>query len=203
MIAWLNGTVRFLGVDHLVLDVHGVGYEVIVHDRDLTHRARLDEPLALHVRTAVREDAITLYGFSQATERELFDTLTTIPGVGPKAAMALLSTFTPGQIASAVHRQNAAELQKAKGVGKKLAELMLLKLKDKLPVTLDDIAAPAGKAKVAADDVVGEVQSALQNLGYRPAVAQEAAQAARDLQPGATFDTVLRVALASLRRPGA
>lgn len=202
MIAWLSGVVRFVDLDHLVLDVHGVGYEVFVHDRDLTHRARLDEPLTVHIRMAVREDALTLYGFTQAADRALFDTLTTIPGVGPKAALALLSTYTPGQIASAVHRQNAAELQKAKGVGKKLAELMLLKLKDKLPVSLEDIA-PAGSAAPKADAAVGEVQSALQNLGYRPAVAQDAAEAARDLQPGANFDTLLRVALASLRRPGA
>lgn len=200
MIAWLSGITRWLGSDHVVLDVQGVGYEVFVHERDLA-KAKLDQPLTLHIRMAVREDAMTLYGFASPADREAYDALTAISGVGPKVAMALLAAYTPGQLASAVHRQDAAALVKAKGVGKKLAELILLKLKDKLPVALEDIAAIAQKPKLAADAVVDEVQSALQNLGYKPAVAQEAALQARALQPSAGFDAVLRVALAALRRP--
>lgn len=201
MIAWLSGTVRWLSEHYLVLDVHGVGYEVLVHERDLA-RARLNEPLAVHVRMAVREDALTLYGFVDPADREVFDALTSISGVGPKAAMALLTTWTPGQIASAVHRQSAAELTRAKGVGKKLADLILLKLKDKLPIALEDITGAItlpGKN----DAVTNEVQSALQNLGYRPNVAQDAASKARETHQTAQFDELLRAALASLRRPGA
>ena len=200
MIAWLSGITRWLGGDHIVLDVQGVGYQVFVHERDAA-RARLNEPFVLHIRMTVREDALTLYGFADPADREVYDALTAVPGVGPKAAMALLSTYTPGQLASAIHRQNAADLTKAKGVGKKLAELILLKLKDKLPVALEDIVAIAGKPKTGDDAVASEVLSALQNLGYRPAVAQEVVNQARALQPTANFDALLRVALASLRRP--
>lgn len=200
MIAWLSGITRWLGGDHVVLDVHGVGYQVFVHDRD-AERARLNEPMVLHIRMAVREDALTLYGFVDPADREVYDALTGVPGVGPKAALALLSTYTPGQLASAIHRQNAAELTKAKGVGKKLAELILLKLKDKLPVALEDVLAVALAPRAGEDPVAAEVLSALQNLGYRPAVAQEAVTQARALQPAANFDALLRVALASLRRP--
>lgn len=200
MIAWLSGITRWLGGDHVVLDVHGVGYHVFVHDRD-AERARLNEPMVLHIRMAVREDALTLYGFVDPADREVYDALTGVPGVGPKAALALLSTYTPGQLASAIHRQNAAELTKAKGVGKKLAELILLKLKDKLPVALEDVLAVALAPRAGEDPVAAEVLSALQNLGYRPTVAQEAVTQARALQPAANFDALLRVALASLRRP--
>ncbi len=200
MIAWLSGITRWLGGDHVVLDVHGVGYQVFVHERDAA-RARLNEPLVVHIRMTVREDALTLYGFVDPADREVYDALTNIPGVGPKAAMALLSTYTPGQLASAIHRQNAVELTKAKGVGKKLADLILLKLKDKLPVALEDIIAISAKPKTSDDPVAAEVQSALQNLGYRPNVAQEAVVQARALQPTANFDALLRVVLASLRRP--
>ena len=200
MIAWLSGIVRFLGGDHLVLDVQGVGYEVFVHERD-HERAREGQPLVLHIRMAVREDAMTLYGFATLSDREVYDALTNVPGVGPKAAMALLSTWTPGQLASAIHRQNAAELTKAKGVGKKLADLILLKLKDKLLIALEDITATPQKPKPGEDAVGLEVQSALQNLGYRPNVAHDAVTQARALAPTANFDALLRVALASLRKP--
>ncbi len=200
MIAWLSGITRWQGGDHLVLDVHGVGYQVFVHERD-AERAQLNEPMVLHVRMTVREDALTLYGFCNAADRDVYDALTAVPGVGPKAAMALLSTWTPGQLASAIHRQNAADLTKAKGVGKKLADLILLKLKDKLPVALEDIAVIAARPRASDDPAAAEVLSALQNLGYRPNVAQEAVTQARALQPAANFDALLRVALASLRRP--
>ena len=200
MIAWLSGIVRWLGGDHLVLDVHGVGYAVFVHERD-AERAHLDQPLVLHVRMTVREDALTLYGFANPADRDVYDALTGVPGVGPKAAMALLSTHTPGQLASAIHRQDAAELTKAKGVGKKLADLILLKLKDKLPIALEDIAGTPAKPKPGEDAAAVEVLSALQNLGYRPNVAHDAVTQARALAPAAHFDALLRLALASLRRP--
>lgn len=200
MIAWLSGIVRHLGGDHVVLDVQGVGYAVFVHERD-AERAQLDKPLVLHIRMAVREDALTLYGFANASDRDVYDALTSVPGVGPKAALALLSTCTPGQLASAIHRQDAAALTKAKGVGKKLAELILLKLKDKLPITLEDIAATPGAVKPAEDGVATEVLSALQNLGYRPNVAHDAVTQARALQPTVNFDALLRLSLASLRKP--
>jgi Holliday junction DNA helicase RuvA len=200
MIAWLSGIVRVVASDHVVLDVQGVGYEVFVHERDV-ERAREDQPLVLHIRMTVREDALTLFGFSHRSDRDVYDALTNVPGVGPKAAMALLSALTPGQLASAIHRQNAAELTKAKGVGKKLADLILLKLKDKLLIALEDITAPPQKAKPGEDAVATEVLSALQNLGYRPNVAHDAVTQARALSPTANFDALLRVALASLRKP--
>jgi Holliday junction DNA helicase RuvA len=203
VIAWLAGTCREIGGDGVVIDVQGVGYEVRLPERDRIV-ARAGERIELRVHTEVREDAIELYGFTDAAGRELFRLLLSVSGVGPKGAMALLSALEPGELALAVRDERHATLTRAKGIGKKTAELICLKLRDRLPPDLvvgprSSTAAGAMPRHPAARDVL----SALHNLGYKPAAADQAMRSALDT--GATppdFDGLLRATLALLKRPG-
>jgi len=201
MIGYLRGVCQEIADDHLIVDVHGVGYEVFVSDRDIAAHA-VGGDCELRVHTVVREDAFLLYGFSELSSRSLFRHLLTVPNIGPKAALAILSAMTPGQAARAIQDQDIALLTKAKGIGKRGAETIVVKLRDRLPPELLAEHASAGvpfKAK-AADMVTREVQSALINLGYKPANADAAIALA--IENGAAgFDAVLRATLASLRRP--
>ncbi len=202
MIAWLSGEVIAVQEDHLVLNVQGVGYRVFASDRDLANWPK-DTAVAIHIHTVVREDAILLYGFASPQGREMYRALTSVPGVGPKSAMALLSTLAPAQIAAAVALDRAADLTKAKGIGKRLAETIVVKLKDRLPVDLDTVQRVAGAVPVASGQaVIADVLSALANLGYRANLADAAVAEARKHAPDAGFDDLLKRCLSSLRRPG-
>lgn len=202
MIAWLRGVVRDRGEESVVLDVHGVGWLVTVSRADAA--ALPDgEPAELLIHMVVREDAMQLYGFRTAAARELFVALTSVPGVGPKGAMALLGDSAPELVARAIHDEDVRTLTKAKGVGKRTAELIVVKLRERLPTSLLD--APSSAAAPAtgpAQRVQADVESALVHLGYRPADARAAVTAvlADGVDPSVDFDRLLRSALALLRR---
>lgn len=202
MIAYLRGVCHSIDGDAVVIDVHGVGYLVSVSDPD---RA-LCTPggdVELLVHTEVREDAFLLYGFRTTDAREVFRALTSVSGVGPKAAMALLSALAPAQLADAIRRGDTAQLCKAKGIGKKLAEVVVAKLHDRLPaVGGAALAPPPAAAGAARNTAHSDVLSALINLGFRPQAADQALAQALALRPEAGFDDLLRSCLALLRRPG-
>lgn len=160
MIARLRGTVAEIALDRLVIDVNGVGYDVQVPART-AEAARLDTALTLHVHTAVREDAIALYGFATASEKETFLLLTTVQQVGPRLALNALSALTVDAFARAVNTNDLRALTGISGVGKKTAERIVLELKGKL-VASATAAAPA--ARVAPDD---PLPLALAQLGYK------------------------------------
>jgi len=206
MIAWLRGAVRFIEEDHAVLDVGGVGYRLFMSQIDLGTLARLGdgpdgETTSVYVHTAVREDAIWLYGFTSSEGRALFRTLIGVSGVGPKAAMALLSALSPAELADAISRGDWKRLTAANGVGKKLAERLALELKDKVapPASLPEpAAARTARAKPEGEALWDDLRSALVNLGYKPAQAERAvetvrAEAASGTAP--TLDLALRAAL--------
>jgi len=202
MIGYLRGVCHSLEDDHLLLDVHGVGYQVFVSERDLAlHRPGGDAELLVH--TEVREDALLLYGFADRPHREMFRSLLGVSGVGPRAAMALLSALTPGEIARAVEDEKAPLLTKAKGVGKRTAELIVVKLKGRLPPELLLGVAPTASAPPLSghSPYARDVLSALGNLGYKTATAEAALAQALDSHPGADLSTLLRAALGWLRRP--
>ena len=161
MIHLLSGTVALMDEDYLVLDVQGVGYEVFAPSRLLAKLA-VGEVTRLFIYTHVREDHIHLYGFADAAERALFLTLTSVSGVGARMATALLSALSADEIARAVGSGDVATLTRANGVGKKLAERLVLELKGKLP-TFPGAAMAAPVAKGAHADVL----SALQNMGFK------------------------------------
>ena len=202
MIGYLRGTCQHVGDDHVVLDVAGVGYEVFVTER-LRSTAAPGAALEVRVHTEVREDAIILFGFEHAAEKTLFRLLLSVSGVGPRGALALLGALPPGELAVAVRDGKVAALTKAKGIGKKTAETIIIKLRDRLPADLlwTSGSATAGPS-VPLPPGTRDVLSALQNLGYRPALAELALAEAHNAHPDAAFDSLLRAALALLRRPG-
>ena len=185
MIASLRGRVIARGVDHVVLETNGLGYKIFVP------RQPDDDELLLHTHQVVREDGHFLYGFGSREELALFELLIGVSGVGPKAALAILSISRPADVAAAIASGDAAAIARAPGVGKKTAERLIVDLRSKV----SGIAAtPSGTAPLPGD----EVAAALQTLGF---TAAEAAAAVRDLPPPGAAPTEERLA-AALRGTG-
>jgi len=187
MIATLRGEISQIEDNAIVVEVGGVGLRIFV-PAPLRTRLKTGEVLLLYTHLVVREDALTLYGFESQADRELFNTLLGVDGVGPKVALSVLSTMTLDAIQRAVFAEEADVLSRVPGVGKKTAQKMALHLKDKLKPT-DALARVASMS-----DTDGEVLAALTALGYSVIEAQTAIQAI----PKDTPDDVearLRVAL--------
>lgn len=170
MIGWLQGTLLRKASDSLIVDVGGVGYQVNVSRQVLERLPPEGGPLSLEIHTQVREDAIQLFGFLEPVEREVFEALISMNGIGPKAAMVVLSGMDAREVARAVCAEDLARLVSIPGVGKKKAERMVLDLKDRLlPVAQSGQDGQAGGAPVQED-----LRSALSNLGFRGAEVERA-----------------------------
>jgi Holliday junction DNA helicase RuvA len=193
MIARLTGTLVESASDHAVLDVNGVGYLVLASSRTLTAIGPVGGQVMLLTELQVREDSMTLFGFGNPGEREWFRLLTGVQGVGGKVALSILSTLGPDELTQAVARQDKVAVSRANGVGPKLAERIVRELKDKVGgVALG----PTGAAPVAATGHAADAASALTGLGFKPAEANAAVAAAEaELDDGATFDALVRMAL--------
>ncbi len=199
MIARLDGTLAAHGLDRIELRTGGgVTYEVMVPLSVVEALPKLGGELALHTAMVVREDAWTLYGFATADERKLFQRLMGTTGVGPALAMNLLSTLTGERLVRAVREGDLATLTQVPRVGKKLAERLVLELRDKLDGA--DVPTSGGKAVGSAGPSADAVR-ALVALGYQAADAERAVRAALDGAPkGETTADLIRRALASLSR---
>lgn len=193
MIAHLNGHLAATGIDHAVIDVNGIGYLVGASAKTLAALGALGEFVTVHTEMLVSEDSIRLMGFASAEERDWFRLLTSVQGVGAKVALAILSILSPAEVQTAVARADAAMIARANGVGPKLAQRIVNELKDKAGgIALGGGAGAAVPASGAANDAV----SALLNLGFKPAEASTAVNAASDeLGPGASLDALVRLAL--------
>ncbi len=186
MIGKLRGAVDAVGVDHAIIDVGGVGYEVACSSRTLAALPPPGEPVMLSIETHVRENAIKLYGFLSEAERGWFRLLQSVQGVGSKVALSILSTLDIGQLAHAIAMQDRATVTRAPGVGPKVALRIVNELKDKAPPlqisAAGAIGAPAapinGNKSDAALSPVAEAISALFNLGYAQPQANAAISAA-------------------------
>ena len=166
MIGKLTGTLADKNPPQVLVDCHGVGYEVDVPMSTFYNLPGLGEKVSLLTHFVVREDAQILYGFASAGEREAFRQLIKISGVGPRTALAVLSGMSVADIAQAVTAQDAARLQKVPGIGKKTAERLLLELKGKLGADLGPLAAQPGS------DAQADILQALVALGYSDKEAQ-------------------------------
>jgi holliday junction DNA helicase RuvA len=166
MIAYLRGLVREKGGTRVVLDCNGVGYEVSCTVHAAERIGALESEAAVYVHTHVREDALALFGFASAEERDLFRIVTSVSGVGPKIGLALLSAFTPGQFVACIQQGDAASLARVPGIGPKMSQRLVLELRDKLKGVAIGIV-PAVGPVLAATGVWGDLESALLNLGYR------------------------------------
>jgi Holliday junction DNA helicase RuvA len=197
MIAALEGTLVEKNLADAVIDVNGVGYRVFF---SLIALAKLEEGarLKIRVRTVVREDALDLYGFLSRAEEELFLLLTSVSQVGPRLAMNVLSGLEVESLTWAIGRGEINRLTKIHGVGKKTAERLVLELKDKVKVV--ELGKRADEATAPRVPVVGDLVSALVNLGYKPAQAEKAAEtAASRVGESAAFELLFREALKGLR----
>jgi Holliday junction DNA helicase RuvA len=191
MIARLSGILAELSSDGAVIDVAGVGYQVHLSGRTLDAIGPVGGEVLLLTELQVREDAWTLFGFGSAVERDSFRALTSVQGVGGRLALAILSVLSPDELARAVAQGDKAMIGRANGVGPKLAARIANELQGKLGVSGIGGAAPVARGSAAADAL-----SALANLGFKPAEASAAVNAAQDdLGPDATLDALVRLAL--------
>ncbi|MCA9940918.1 MAG: Holliday junction branch migration protein RuvA [Anaerolineales bacterium] len=170
MIASISGTVQKISKDHLVLRVGGVGLRVFVPRNVLEDVGGAGRSLMLHTHLLVREDALTLFGFQDEEDLSLFEILLGVSGVGPKVALAILSTLSPELLKSAIMREEPAVLQRVPGIGKKTAERLLFQLRDKLDLTAEKAAMPF------VSDVDADVIDVLTSLGFSIVEAQTALQ---------------------------
>lgn len=207
MIAKLHGIIDTIGEDSCIIDVNGVGYAVAASAKTLS-KLRLGEETTLLTIMTVREDDISLFGFADAWEKEWFNTLTKVQGVGAKVCLSVLSVLTPTQLSQAVGAQDKASFCRASGVGPKLAARIVTELKDKIvtvPVTAgnkpltSDVATPLEiKATPSAEvdySKSEDVTSALVNLGYQRLEAYHAAAKVVSANPEANVATLIRLAL--------
>ncbi len=196
MISILRGIVASVGLDHIDVVVGGIGFRVHVTPAFAQGTAR-DEEITVYISMIVREDSMTLYGFESCDERDVFTTLMSVSGIGPKIALAALAVLRPDDLRRAVRDQDLAALQRIPGVGKKSAQRMALEIGDKLgtPAALPGAEATPVPAP-SEDAVASEVSAALVGLGWSEAQATKAIEKLAGSGLGAS--DMLRAALVSL-----
>jgi Holliday junction DNA helicase RuvA len=197
MIGLLRGGVVKLSPERLLLDVQGVGYEVQIPLSTYyeIERAGAQAPLTLFIHTHLRDDGIALFGFWSEREKQIFEKLIAVSGIGPRLARGILSGMAPDDLAAAIAAGDLGRLATIPGIGKKTAERMVVELRDKMRELAAE-RAERGAAPAAEQDVV----SALVNLGYKASLAERAVVEARRAAPDAPFHDLLRASLNRLSR---
>ncbi len=190
MIGRLRGTLAAAGTERVVIDVGGVGYEVGVAGRTFVELPGVGSEVVLHTHLHVREDQMALYGFMTSEDRDLFQLLLGVSGVGPKVALAILATMTSDDLRRVVISDDVAALTAVPGIGKRSAQKLLLELRPKLDV-------PDGALRSSGP--MGEVRTALEGLGYQ---SDEISGALRELPVDLTVEEMLRRSLQALGRRG-
>lgn len=199
MIGFLRGRIADKQLNTLIVDVQGVGYEVHVPLSTFYEAGEPGDEITLRIHTHVREDALLLYGFLTELERQLFERLISVSGIGPKLAIAVLSGMDSRDLLACVQRGDVARLTGIPGIGKKTAERIVLELRDRLAQISG--AAPVDVAPVnGADRVRSDLLSALQNLGYHRPQAEKAVDATLQTMSTPTFEHALKAALRELMR---
>src|SRR5271154_6878820 len=196
MIAHLRGKLLSKHPNQIIVETCGVGYEVNISVPTFSELPSNGAEVALHIHTHVREDVLALYGFARPAEKQLFEKLMTVSGIGAKLAITILSGMAADDLTAAIRSNDLARLTKIPGVGKKTAERMVLELRDKLPM-----AAGVSIATVPATTPVEEdVLSALVNLGYQRPVAERVVGIVVKSGKAGSFDAAFREALAGLAK---
>ena len=201
MIASLTGRLAFKAPTHLVLDVHGVGYEVLIPLSTYFGLPDLSESTSLSVHTHVREDAIQLFGFLTSQEKDAFVLLTSVSGVGPKLALSILSALPVPALVSAIQLEDVEKLTTVPGIGNKSAGRLVLELKDKVEKLHPGLASAREVPKPEQDATFDDALSALVNLGYRPQDAKDALKRAKQSDGASVaLKDMIREALKELAR---
>jgi Holliday junction DNA helicase RuvA len=196
MIALITGILKRKGADYLIIDVSGIGYQVSV---PLSTFCSIPEPgseASLHIHTHLREDSLSLFGFLSQAEKDMFQMLLGVSGIGPKLALAVLSSLPVPELSGALLAADDSRLCKVPGIGRKTAARMVLELKDKVNAVMAE--APASCAAPAADHLEDAV-SALVNLGYKRAQAEDAVNKVRR-ESGMQLEELIRESLSLLMR---
>lgn len=198
MIAWLSGRLRHKSTDHLIIDVAGVGYQVSVPLSTYNGISDDGEDVSLHIYTHLREDSLSLFGFLTEAEKNMFMLLLGVSGIGPKLALAILSSLSVQELSRAIMASDESKLFSIPGIGKKTAARMVLELKDKMKLIMPMIAPLPGEAVVSDD--LEDVISALVNLGYKKPQAEETVRKVRHAHPGLAVKDQIREALSMLMK---
>ncbi len=196
MLCYVSGPVAMLEPGLAVIDCGGVGYGCRVTAYTAA-QLKLNQPARLYITESIREDAFDLYGFISREEQRCYELLTSVSGVGPKAAMAILSSGGPQNFTLAVMTGDEKMLTAAQGVGKKIAQRIILELKEKIggSATELDFSGPTPAAVPAGDNRAALATAALQELGYSPA---EISAALKGVDPGASTEEMVRYALRAM-----
>lgn len=177
MIGYLEGKLKHKSPDAIIIDVHGVGYFVNVPLSTFYDLPELGQIVTLNIHTYFREDALQLYGFKTLAEKEMFLHLITVNGIGPRLAVTILSGMNPDTLRQAVQGQDHQRLRNIPGVGKKIAERIILELRDRLKIKQGKTEDP--RQTISGTGAYADAFSALVNLGYRPAEAEKAVHKAQ------------------------
>jgi holliday junction DNA helicase RuvA len=196
MIAHLRGKLLAKHPNQAIVEVGGVGYDVTISVPTFSDLPSAGAEVALHIHTHVREDLIALYGFLRTAEKQLFEKLIMVSGIGPKLAITILSGMPADEMVGALRGNDVARLTRIPGIGRKTAERMVLELRDKLPAAGDESAAIAPAMSPMEEDVL----SGLMNLGYQRPLAEKALAAVTKNGASRSFDAMFREALAALSR---
>ena len=194
MIAHLRGRLIAKHPNQAIVEAAGVGYDVNISVPTFSDLPALGVEVALHIHTHVREDTIALYGFLRAEEKQLFEKLITVSGIGPKLAITILSGMATADMVGAIRSNDFARLTRIPGIGKKTAERMCVELRDKL----EGFGAP--QPIVSHSAVEEDVISALSNLGYQRSLAEKAVERAVQSAGRENFDAIFRAALGALSK---
>lgn len=195
MIAWLNGVLRDKQPPVIILDVNGVGYELEAPLSTFYELPAENSPLSLFVHLVVREDAQLLFGFATVQQRDLFRSLIRVNGVGPKVALAVLSTFSAQDLMRCMLNEDVSGLTKVPGIGKKTAQRLLVEMKDRLEKEFPDIVDAQFGESTEGGTGQGQRQdaiSALVSLGYKSG---DATRVVQSLEPSLTSEEIIRQAL--------
>lgn len=192
MIAHLRGKVIARHPNQAIVEAGGIGYDVIISVPTFSELPPLGGEVSLHIHTHVREDQLALYGFLRPEEKQLFEKLLTVSGIGAKLAITILSGMAADEMVNAIRGNDVARLTKIPGIGKKTAERMVLELRDKLATAASEVAAVMPSFGAVQEDVL----SALVNLGYQRTSAEKALGT---VEKSGSFDVMFRAALAAMR----
>ncbi len=201
MIARISGTLVHKSASQIVVDVQGVGYGISIPLTTFYELPEKGQSVAVHVHTHVKQDSIALFGFFTEREKNLFELMIGVTGIGPKVALSILSGISADDFIASVSQENLARLVAIPGVGKKTAERIVLELKDKMRKLAQDLPEDRGAVVPAKQDELlrEDALSALVNLGYRAnAVKDVLDRLMKELPPDATIDVLLKKALRTL-----
>jgi Holliday junction DNA helicase RuvA len=200
MIALISGKIVHKGISHVIVDVHGVGYRIFIPLTTFYELPEAGQIITLHVHTNVKQDAINLFGFYTVQERDLFQLMISVSGIGPKMSMNILSGIPAQDLLRAISGGNVGKLVNIPGVGKKMAERLILELKEKIIKKMMMEKMPAADDQHQASEIIIEdVLSALVNLGYKSNVARDALdKALRSSEEELGMDQLLKKTLKNL-----